>query len=290
MAALNEASKIAKATVLKNTVGIVIGAIAAAIGLESFLIPNHLIDGGIVGLSIMAAHVVHLPLGLFLLVCNAPFIYLGYRKLGSAFATTSIVSISSLAILTSFFHHWPLITTDPVLAAIFGGVAIGFGVGMVIRYGGTLDGAEIVAILVDRRTPFSVGEIIMFMNLFIIGSAGFIFGWDKAMYSLVAYFVAYKVIDMTVEGLDESKAAWIISKEHVALGELIHDQLGRKVTYITAGLEGSKTSDGVVLSVITRFEEMKLKSIVRACDPNAFLVITNAHDVMGKNFKTGLHQ
>lgn len=263
--------------------------IAAALGLEAFLIPNSLIDGGMVGIAIMAAHIFHVPLGVFLVVLNAPFLYLGYKKLGLRFAVTSLCSITSLALITGLFHNWPVVTTDPVLAAIFGGAAIGFGVGMVIRYGGTLDGAEIIAILIDRRSPFSVGEIIMFMNLFIIGSAGFVFGWDKAMYSLIAYFVAYKVIDVTVEGLDESKAVWIISKKYELIGRRIQDELGRKVTFVNAERDAGLISDGVILSVITRIEEQRLKILVNECDPSAFVVITNAHDVMGKNYRIGSH-
>jgi uncharacterized membrane-anchored protein YitT (DUF2179 family) len=273
---------------IKSVIGIAIGSLAAAVGLKSFLIPNHLVDGGIVGIAIMSAQIFQLPLGVFLLLLNIPLIYLGYRKLGLRFAVTSLCGIAGLVLLTGVID-WPVITMDPVLAATFGGAAIGLGVGAVIRYGGTLDGAEIVAILIDRRSPFTVGEIIMFMNLFIIGSAGFVFGWDRAMYSLLAYVVAYKVIDLTVEGLNESKAAWIISKRYTVVGRAIYDELGRKVTYINGGTGAGLVSDGVILSVITRLEELRLKSVVKAVDPDAFVVITSAHDVMGKNFKAKPH-
>lgn len=265
------------------------GALSAAIGLESFLIPNRLIDGGVVGIAIMLAHILHLPLGIFLILLNLPFIYLGYRKLGLRFAITSLGSIAGLSLLTILIHSWPVGTTDPILAAIFGGIAIGLGVGLVIRFGGTLDGGDIVAILIDRRSSFSVGEIIMFMNLFIIASAGFVFGWDRVMFSLIAYFIAYKVIDVVVEGLDESKAAWIISEQYITIGPAILEELGRKVTYINGRRDTGHISDGVILSVITRLEEQRLKSLVMRCDPDAFIVITNAHDVLGKNFKLKLH-
>lgn len=261
-----------------------IGATSAALGLESFLLPNHLVDGGVVGVAIIGADILHLPLGLLLILFNAPFIYLGYRKLGASFAITSFAGITTLGVLTGLVHSWTTITVDPVLAAIFGGAAIGLGVGLVIRSGGTLDGAEIVAILIDRKSPFTVGEIIMFMNLFIIGGAAFVFGLDRAMYSLIAYFVAYKVIDMTVEGLDESKAAWIVSNQPVLIGQEINEQLNRKVSYITPSGGADAGSEGVILSVITRVEEMRLKALVREIDPKAFIVITNAHDVMGKNY------
>ncbi|HEY1215762.1 MAG TPA: YitT family protein, partial [Bryobacteraceae bacterium] len=173
----------------------------------------------------------------------------------------------------------------PLLAAVFGGIILGIGVGLVIRSGGSLDGTEIVAILVSKKTPFSVGEIVMFFNLFILGSAGFVFGWDHAMYSLIAYYIAFKMIDITIEGLDQSKSVWIISDESERIGDAITHRLGRGVTYLMG--EGAFTGDDkkVIFSVITRLEEAKLKSIVDELDPRAFLAIGNIHDVKGGRFK-----
>jgi uncharacterized membrane-anchored protein YitT (DUF2179 family) len=192
--------------------------------------------------------------------------------------------IIALSLATVFLHDISTATHEPILAAIFGGAIVGVGVGIVIRYGGTLDGAEIIAILIDRKTPFSVGEAVMFMNLFIIGSAGFVFDWNSAMYSLIAYFVAFKVIDITVEGLDESKSVWIVSNEYKKIGAAIYQELGRKVTYVNGQPDAGLVSNGVILSVITRFEEQRLKELVQACDPSAFVVMNNTHAVMGKNF------
>jgi len=273
-----------KLAIVKSVLGIVIGAAIAATGLEAFLIPNSLTDGGVVGVSIIASEVFNMPIGVFLILVNIPFIYLGYKKLGKLFAVASMFGIAMLAGLTTVLHHDYIATTDPLLAAVFGGVVVGAGVGFVIRYGGTMDGTEIIAILGDKKLPFSVGEIIMFINIFILGTAGFVFGWDKAMYSFVAYFVAYKVIDMTVEGLDESKSAWIVSTQHQKLGEVIQAELRRKVTYIEGKRETGYQSDGMILNVISRIEEQKLKDILHRHDPNAFVVISNVHEVMGKNY------
>jgi len=273
-----------KLAIVKSVLGIVIGAAIAATGLEAFLIPNSLTDGGVVGVSIIASEVFNMPIGVFLILVNIPFIYLGYKKLGKLFALASMFGIAMLAGLTTVLHHDYIATTDPLLAAVFGGVVVGAGVGFVIRYGGTMDGTEIIAILGDKKLPFSVGEIIMFINIFILGTAGFVFGWDKAMYSFVAYFVAYKVIDMTVEGLDESKSAWIVSTQHQKLGEVIQAELRRKVTYIEGQRATGYESDGMILTVISRIEEQKLKDILHRHDPNAFVVISNVHEVMGKNY------
>lgn len=269
------------ARTVKRISGIIVGASVAAVGLEAFLLPNKLLDGGVVGISIIFAELFSQPLGLFLMLINLPFIYLGYKKLGKLFAFSSLFGIITLSIMTVLLHSIFTATHEPILAAIFGGAIVGAGVGIVIRYGGTLDGSEIIAILIDKKTPFTVGEAVMFMNLFIIGSAGLIFGWDKAMYSLVAYFVAYKVIDITVVGFNESKSVWIVSDECERIGQIIYEALGRKVTYVN-GHDG--TEKGVVLSVITRFEEQHLKELVRHCDPHAFLVINNVHEVMGRKF------
>jgi uncharacterized membrane-anchored protein YitT (DUF2179 family) len=270
---------------LRRGISITLGAAIAALGLETFLIPNHLTDGGVVGVSIISAHVSGLPIGIFLFFINLPFIYLGYKKLGRLFALSSLFGVAALSLMTGFTNSLFVVTADPILAAIFGGAIVGVGVGIVIRYGGTLDGTETIAILIDKQSSFSVGEVIMFMNLFILGSAGFIFGWDKAMYSLIAYFVAYKVIDITVEGLDESKSVWIISNEYKKIGRAIQQELGRKVTYVNGEDASGLISDGVILSVITRIEEQKLKAVVHACDPSAFVVISNVHEVMGKHFR-----
>ena len=270
---------------LARTIILTIGAMIASIGIEFFLVPNDIIDGGIVGLSIMGAHITHLPLGLFLFVLNLPFIWVGLRRLGKMFAISSLYGVSVFSLLTVFFHPVNYATTDPILAAVFGGAIVGIGVGIVIRYGGTLDGTEIIAVLADKKSVFSIGEIIMFLNLFILTSAGFVFGWDKAMYSLIAFFIAHKAIDLTVEGLDESKSVWIVSNKYKVLGNAIEEELGRKVTYVNGTTQSSRIADGVMFSIITRFEEQKLKSIVKKHDRQAFVVISNVHEVMGKRYR-----
>lgn len=270
---------------LLRTFVLTIGAIIASIGIEFFLVPNNIIDGGIVGLSIMGAHLADIPLGIFIFFLNLPFIWIGWKRLGKLFAISSMYGVSVFSLLTIFFHPINPATADPILAAVFGGAIVGVGVGVVIRYGGTLDGTEIVAVLAGKKSIFSVGEIIMFLNLFILSSAGFVFGWDRAMYSLIAFFVAHKAIDLTVEGLDESKSVWIVSNRYKELGDAIEEELGRKVTYVNGTTESSRIADGVMFSIITRFEEQKLKSIVKEYDRQAFVVISNVHEVMGKRYR-----
>lgn len=243
--------------------------------------PNHLLDGGVTGISILVSRLTGLPLGLFLVVLNIPFIFLGYKKFGRAFAAYSTVGIATLAALT--FIHIPHGLTDvPILAAVFGGLVVGIGVGMVVRYGGIIDGADTIAVLIDRVTVFSVSEAIMGINSVIIMAAGFVFGWEEALYSLIAYFVVHKAIDVAVDGLNESRCVWIVSMHVREIGKAINQLIDEPVTYIKESDPADPEPHGIVLAVITRFEEQKVKMAVLALDPQAYLVMTSAHEVIGR--------
>jgi len=261
-----------------------IGAAMASVGLEIFLIPNSLIDGGVVGISIMSSYLSGLPIGVFLILINIPFLYIGYNQIGKTFALSTLYAVICLSIGTTILHPIPGLTKDFILAALFGGIILGAGVGLIIRNGGSLDGTEIIAIILDRRSPFSVGEIIMFFNLFILSGAGLIYGWDKAMYSLLAYFVAYKTIDVTIEGLNETKGVFIISDQHRDISEAIVDRLGRGYTIFEGKNETNMKNTLTLYVVVTRLEIAKLKSIVTGFDENALMTITSV-EVEGKRFR-----
>jgi len=263
---------------------ITIGAVLASVALEIFLIPNNIIDGGIVGISIMSSYISGFPLAAFLVLLNIPFLILGYRQIGKTFALSTLYAVICLSIGVSILHPIPGLTEDLILAALFGGLILGVGVGLIIRHGGSLDGTEIMAIIFDRRSSFSVGEIIMFFNIFILSSAGIIFGWDKAMYSLLAYFIAYKTIDVTIEGLNEAKGVFIISDNHVDIAEAIKYRLGRGLTFFQSENGDKINNNPTIYVVVTRLEIAKLKSIVNGYDENALMTITNV-EVEGKRFK-----
>jgi len=271
--------------IIKRAFFILLGASFVSVGLEIFLVPNHIIDGGIVGISIILAHVSGWGIGVFLLLLNLPFLLLGYKQIGKTFALSTLLGVAVMSLGTTLLHPVPVLTEDPLLAAVFGGMILGIGVGLVIRYGGSLDGTEIVAILINKKTPFSVGEIVMFGNLFILGSAGFVFGWDRAMYSLMAYYIAFKMIDLTVEGFEESRSIWIISDKHKEIGNALNARLGRGVTYLNG--EGGFSGDDkmVIFCVVTRLEEAKLKLIVEEIDEEAFLAVGHITEVRGGRFK-----
>ena len=196
-----------------------------------------------------------------------------------------MIAICFLSLWSAFFEPIEKLTADPFLAAIFGGIIDGIGVGLIIRAGGSLDGTEIVAIIMDKKSVFSVGEVVMFINLFILSSAGLLFGWDKAMYSLVAYFVISKMIDVVIKGLDESYAVMIVTDEHAEITSALNDRLGRGVTLLhgAGGYTGDKKE--VLYCVVTRLEVDKLKEIVLEKDAGAFVTINAVHDIVGGRFK-----
>lgn len=266
-----------------------LGGGVAAVGLQFFLLPNNLVDGGVTGVSILASHIFGWPLGLFLILLNIPFVVLGYRKFGREFALLSVMGIAMLASLTMYHSNYGF-TDVPILAAVFGGAFVGIGVGLVVRYGGILDGADTVAVLIDRVTIFSVGEAIFAINGIIISAAGFVFGWEQALYSLIAYFVAHKAIDATVKGLDESRSLWIVSLDIRKVGKVINEVAHVPVTYVKESNPKDREPHGVLLVVITRLQEQKVKTAVRAVDPRAFIVLSGAHEVIGKIHEGSLYR
>lgn len=267
----------------------IFGSVLAAVGLEIFLIPNNVIDGGVTGISIIATQFINLPLGVFILILNLPFLIVGYKQIGKTFAFSTLFSVICFSIGISVLHPIPGITQDVLLATIFGGIILGAGIGLIIRNGGSLDGTEIVAIILDRKTSFSVGEIVMFFNLFILGGSGLVFGWDRAMYSLIAYFIAFKTIDITVEGLDESKSVVIVSEKNEEISEALMDRLGRGITLLHGEGAYKGESTNIIYVVVSRLEIAKLKSIVHGFDENALISVTSVEATGKSHGKRAIH-
>lgn len=267
----------------------ILGSILAAMGLEIFLIPNNIIDGGITGISIMASHLTSIQLGVFIFVLNLPFVIVGYKQIGKTFALSTIFSVICFSIFVTLLHPVPGVTEDTLLATIFGGIILGVGIGLIIRNGGSLDGTEIVAILIEKRSAFSIGEIVMFINIFILGISGFVFSWDRAMYSLIAYFIAFKAIDITVEGLEESKAVIIVSDKNSDISKAIIDRLGRGITLLNGKGAYSGDEIEVIYVVLSRLEIAKLKNIVNDFDKEALITITSVEGAGKKYSKKAIH-
>lgn len=252
---------------------VAIGAFVVAVGLELFLVPNRLIDGGVTGVSILAAYLTGWPLGAFLFALNLPFLYFGYVQIGRTFALTTCLAVALLSGFTTLLIPVPPVTTDILLVSVFGGVAVGAGTGLVIRHGGSMDGSESVALATSRATGFTVGEIILAINLVIFSVAGFILGWDRAFYSMLAYFAAFRTIDLVVQGIDESRGVFIVSPKAEEISQAIQARLGRGVTHLVGRGGYSEAALEVLYTVVTRLELAKLKGIVTDLDEDAFFAI-----------------
>ncbi|MBN3527177.1 YitT family protein [Paenibacillus apiarius] len=275
---------------LKRVIFITAGAVLMGVALELFLVPNNVIDGGITGVSIVVAKVTNLPLGLFIFIINLPFLIVGYKQIGKTFAFSTLYGIAVMSGTTLWLHHAEAFTNEKILAVLFGGLILGLGVGLVLRFGGSLDGTEIVAILVSKKTRVPVGQIILFINVFIFIIAGFVFGWDSAMYSIFTFYIASKVMDVVVEGLNESKSVTIISSEYEEVSQAILDRLGRSTTFLYGRGGYSKEETQIIYCVVTRLELAKLKAVVQEIDEKAFIAIESVSDVLGGNFqKNSIH-
>ncbi|WP_054955336.1 YitT family protein [Paenibacillus dakarensis] len=282
--------KMSVGEIIKRFIFITIGAIMMAVALEVFLVPNTIIDGGITGISIVLSKITPIALGAFLFIFNLPFLFIGYKQIGKTFAFSTLYGIIVLSVSTVMLHDVQPFTNEKILAVLFGGLILGFGVGLVIRYGGALDGTEIVAILLSKKLRIPVGQIVMFINVFIFIVAGFVFGADSAMFSIFTYYIAAKVMDIVVEGLEESKSVTIISSDYEEISDAINDRLGRSTTLLYGKGGYSKEETQMIYCVINRLEISKLKTVVQEIDKSAFISIQNVADVMGGDFtKRDIH-
>lgn len=263
---------------------VTLGALIAAFALEGFLIPNNIIDGGIIGISMMTSYITKLNLGAIIVLFNLPFLFLGYKKMGKMFVATVLYGVSMLGIFVNLIHNTQVTESD-LLATVFGGIILGFGVGLILRNDGALDGTEILSISIAKKLGFSVGEIIMFFNFFIYSAAGFLYGWDSAMYSILTYFIAYRVIDIVLEGLNSSKSIYIVTNFAKEIGDSIIKELNISVTYMKGKGGYSGKEQTIIYCVVSRLEIAKIKTLIRENDPSAFYFIQDVHEVEGIRVK-----
>ncbi len=271
---------------LKDIFLIAIGILSAAFGLKGFLLSSKFIDGGVTGISMLLSEVLAIPLAPLIVVINLPFIAVGYRQIGRTFAIKSIIGITSLA-LCLYFISFPDITPDKLLTAVFGGLFIGAGIGLAIRGGSVLDGTEIAALLVSRRSHLlRVGDIILILNVAIFLAAAFFLGVESAMYSILTYVAASKTIEFLLHGVEEYTAIMIISTKSDEIKEAITRKLNRGVTVFKGhggmGSTGETVSEREILyCVITRLEIGSVKSVVIEIDNQAFITQHTLSDVQG---------
>lgn len=265
---------------------ITVGACMAAFAIEEFLLPSKILDGGINGISMILDWVTppRITMSMFIIILNLPLLIVGLKQLGKAFFIRGIYGMVLFSVMLEIFHELQSVTETELLAVVFGGIILGAGVGLVLRYGGCLDGTEIVALLISKKTSFSLGQIILGANIIIYAAAGLLFGWDRAMYSLLTYFITFKVIDIVEQGMEQAKAIMVITDNGQYVAGEIYRQLGRTCTKLqgTGLLSGTKE---VLYCVITRMEISELKKIVHSSDTSAFVTVSDISEIIGHHIK-----
>jgi uncharacterized membrane-anchored protein YitT (DUF2179 family) len=262
-----------------------LGVLSAGFGLRSFLMPNGFIDGGVMGISLLANRETGIALSILIVVINVPFLLMGYRQISRGFSIRSIIAITALALAVAFIPY-PVVTNDNLLVAVFGGFFLGLGIGLTIRGGGVIDGTEVLAIYLNRRTSLSVGDFILIFNILIFGIAAYLLSIEVALYSILTYLSASKTVDFILEGIEEFTGVTIISNRSRQITDMIQNQLGRGLTIYTGkrgfGKSGESTSTSdIIFTVITRLEVNRLTTEIEKIDRRAFIVMQSIKDTRG---------
>ena len=272
--------------IIKDVILIAFGILSAGMGIKGFLLSTHFIDGGVTGISMLLANITNVSTSVFIFVINIPFVILGYNKLGTRFAIKSALAITGLSLCIAFIHY-PDVTHDKLLTAVFGGFFIGVGIGLAMRGGAVLDGTEIAALLVSKKTHIlKVSDFILLLNVFIFGAALFFLGVEPALYSILTYLAASQMVDFILNGIEQYTGITIVSVKSEEIRVAIIETLGRGVT-IYEGKSGYG-KDGlineprdIIFTVATRLEIPALKNIILRTDPKAFIVQQSIEDTTG---------
>lgn len=271
---------------LSSVIYTTLGVFSALVALQGFMIPNHFLDGGVTGISILIEEVFHIPFSILLIVFNLPFLYIGYKNIGKTFSIHALLAVLLLALLMSFISI-PQVTSDKVLIAVFGGFFIGLGIGLVIRGGGVIDGMEILAHYTKKKSGFSTSEIILAFNSLLFIGAAFEFGIETAMYSILVYFTAMKTSDYVVDGFEEFTALHIISKDYELVKSIIVNDFGKAISvykgergYLPHAFEVKYDCD-IIMTIVTRLEIHRIKQVIAKVDPEAFFYVQSIKEVKG---------
>lgn len=278
----------------KNLIQTLLGVSLAVLAMRGFMIPNRFLDGGITGISILFHEMFHWDISMLTIILNIPFVYLGYRRIGKTFAVQTILAIILLSLGLSLIHI-QAITTDKLLIAIFGGLTMGAGVGLILRSGGVIDGSEVIAVFTKRKTGFSSNEIILLFNAIIFTIAATQFGLETAMYSLITFFTATRATDYVVDGIEQYTTVNIISSKYEEIKSYLVNDLGKGITVYKGErgyLPGSfdvKTDTDIVVTVVTRLEVHQLQTAIKKIDPKAFIYVQSIKEAAGGILKAKAH-
>jgi len=274
---------------LRDSFLLSIGVVSAGFGLKSFLLPNSFIDGGVTGISLLLTNITKFNLPFLIVVINIPFIIMGFKQVGKAFAIRSAIAILGLALAITFIEY-PVITSDKLLVAVFGGIFLGAGIGFAIRGGGVLDGTEILAISLSKKTGLTIGDIILIFNIIIFSFAAYVLSVEVALYSILTYLAASKMVDYIIVGFEEYTGVTIISSHSEELRVMIIEKLGHGVTIYNGKRGFGKKGDNlnptnIIYTVVTRLEIGKLQTEVKKIDEAAFIVMNPVKDTAGGMIK-----
>lgn len=265
-----------------------IGIFSAAFGFKGFLLSNHFIDGGATGISLLIQALTDIPLQWLIIGINLPFVFLGYFTMGKTFAIKTALAITGLSIVLATVH-FPNVTNDNLLVAIFGGFFLGAGIGLAVRGGAVIDGTEVLAIYLSKKTGATLGDLIIIMNVVIFAAAAKFLGIEVAMYSMITYLAASKTLDFIVEGIEEYIGVTIVSSHSEQIKDMIINKMGRGFTVYTGkkghGKRGATQDVDIIYTVITRLELNKLNTEIEKIEPNAFVVMNSVKDTRGGMIK-----
>lgn len=269
---------------IRSGIFMVLGIISAGFGLEGFLIPNGLIDGGVTGISLLTNKQTGISLSILIFLINIPFMLMGWKQLGKMFAIKSMACIALLAIVLATVPY-PVITNDKVLIAVFGGFFLGAGIGLSIRGGAVIDGTEVLAIYLSRKRSITVGDFILFFNIIIFSVAAYLYSMEMALYSILTYMAAAKTVDFILDGIEEFTSVTIISPHTEAIADFIKKEMGRGLTVYTGtkgyGKRGERETKEIIFTVVTRLEISRLRHEIQKIDPKAFIVMQSVNDTHG---------
>ena len=282
-------AKIEFSHILKDSIFMVLGSISASFGLTGFLLPNSFIDGGVTGISLIASELSGTSLSLFIVLINIPFILLGLSTIGKQFAIKSAIGIILLALFVHFIPY-PTITNDKLLVSVFGGFFLGLGIGLSVRGGAVIDGTEVLAIFVSRKTSVTIGDVIFLFNVLIFSFGAYIFSIEIALYAMLTYLAASKTVDFVISGIEEYLGITIISNKSDQIRLSIIEKLGRGCTLYAGkrgfGKKGDNLMDiDIVYTVLTRLEISRLQTEIDKIDQDAFIVMHSIKDVRGGMIK-----
>lgn len=273
---------------LKDALLLTAGIFSAAFGLESFLLTNNFIDGGATGISLLFTAITGIPLYVLIIGVNTPFIIMGYQTIGRAFAIKTALAITGLALVLANVH-FPNVTDDNLLVAVFGGFFLGAGIGLAVRGGGVIDGTEVLAIYLSKRFGTTLGDIIIAINVVIFSTAAYLLSVEIALYSMITYLSASKTLDFIVEGIEEYIGVTIITPHCEEMREMIIHKMGRGFTVYNGkrgfGKKGESHDNDIIYTVITRLELNKLKTEIELIDQNAFVVMSSVKETKGGMIK-----